>query len=211
MKLKHSFLSILLTLLCCVSLAQSFNGTIHFQKINYLDTTNYVYYIFGDNVRIDELDNKNQTIGTMLVDLKTEKVYALNHLRKLYIELNRKPTTKDLSKTKYVKTNETKTILGKTAVKWEVSNKTYKSIATYWVIEGNYDFFKKTLSIVKQKDLLSLYFLSIPENQNVFPILSEEVTEDGVLRTRFEVMKIIPNDHLTIGFSIPEDYQLFQN
>ena len=50
--------------------AQSFEGTIEFKKETPMDTTNYVYYIKGYLVRIDEIGSKShKSEGTFLIDM----------------------------------------------------------------------------------------------------------------------------------------------
>ena len=66
-------------------MAQSFEGTIEFTRKNYYDETKYVYYVTSSNVRIDELDKDMKVTGTMLVNLKTKSVKAINHDRKLHM------------------------------------------------------------------------------------------------------------------------------
>ena len=193
-------------------MAQNFEGTIEFTRKNYFDETKYVYYITSSKVRIDELDKDLKVTGTMLIDLKTKNVKAINHDRKLHMEIKSKPSVKDLSKSKIFKTTEKRKILGYNCVKWTVNNPDYKSKAVYWVIEdGSYFFLNELLSALNRKDKLALYFMQIPENAGYFPIIGEEKGFDGKLKSRLETTKMTKKKVDASKFKIPAGYKEFKN
>ena len=192
--------------------AQGFEGVIEFKNKSYYDETNYIYYITSEQVRIDELDKDGKVSGTMLVNLKTKQVLALNHGRKLYMEIKSKASVKNLEKSKIFKTNETKKVLGYDCTKWTVDNPDYKSKATYWVIsDPNYFFFQQLLSALNRKDKVALYFMQIPENAGYFPILGEEKGYDGKLKTRLETKKMTRKKVADSFFEIPDGYVEFKS
>ncbi|NQX98353.1 MAG: hypothetical protein HRT73_10820 [Flavobacteriales bacterium] len=108
--LKYTIL-ILTLMLTSVLIAQNYEGTIEFTKKNHFDETKYIYYITSSKIRIDELKKDGAISGTMLVDLKTKKVTAINHGRKMHMNIKSKPSIKDLSKCETFKTTEKKKIL----------------------------------------------------------------------------------------------------
>ena len=193
-------------------MAQNFEGSIEFTRKNYFDETKYVYYVTSSKVRIDELDKDLKVTGTMLVDLKTKNVKAINHDRKLHMEIKSKPSVKDLSNSKIFKTTEKKKILGHSCVKWTVSNPDYKSKAVYWVIEdGSYFFLKQLLTALNRKDKSALYWMQIPENAGYFPLIGEEKGFDGKLKSRLEVTKMTKKKIDADKFKIPTGYKEFKN
>lgn len=193
-------------------MAQGFEGTIEFTKKNYFDETKYIYYISSTMVRIDELKKDGKISGTMLVNLKSKTVTAINHDRKLHMNIKSKPSIKDLSNSEIFKTNEKKTILGYNCVKWTVSNADFKSKAEYWVIEkGNYFFFKDLLTALNRKDKEALYFMQIPRNAGFFPIIGEEKGFDGKLKSRLETTKMTKGKIASSKFNIPTGYEEFKN
>jgi len=195
-----------------VIFSQGFEGIIEFQNKSYYDETNYIYYISGEQVRIDELDDDGKISGTMLINLSTKKVLALNHSRKLYMEIKSKPSIKNLTNSKIFKTSESKKVLGYDCTKWTVDNPDYKSKATYWVInDANYFFFKQLLSSLNRKDKIALYFMQIPENAGFFPILGEEKGYDGKLKTRLKTNKLTPKKVDQKLFKIPAGYTEFKS
>jgi len=195
-----------------VIFSQGFEGVIEFQNKSYYDETNYIYYISGEQVRIDELDDAGKITGTMLINLSTKKVLALNHSRKLYMEIKSKPSIKNLTNSKIFKTSESKKVLGYDCTKWTVDNPDYKSKATYWVInDANYFFFKQLLSSLNRKDKIALYFMQTPENAGFFPILGEEKGYDGKLKTRLKTNKLTPKKVDPKLFKIPAGYTEFKS
>lgn len=208
---KTSILTLSL-LITSISFAQNFEGIIEFKNKSYYDETSYIYYITSDQVRIDELDDKGAISGTMLVNLKTKKVLALNHQRKLFMEIKSKASVKNLENSKIFKTSDTKTVLGYKCTKWTVDNPDYKSKATYWVInDANYFFFKQLLTALNRKDKVALYFMQIPENAGFFPILGEEKGYDGKLKTRLQTNKLTRKKVEASKFKIPTGYSEFKN
>lgn len=192
--------------------AQNFEGVIKFKHIKYFDTTDYVYYISPNKVKIDELDRDGKVAGTMLVNLTTKKVLAINHSRKLFMEIKSKPSVKNLSKSKVSKTNETKKVLGHTCTKWVVDNPDYKSKAEYWVInDDKYLFFNQLLTTINRKDKIALYFMQIPENMGYFPITGKEKGYDGKLRAQLETKKLTRKIIDNRTFNVPAGYQEFKN
>lgn len=201
------FISIFTTLF-----AQDFEGIIEFRRINYYDTTNYTYHVSSNQVKIDEYNKDGKITGTMLINLETKQVLAVNHDRKLYMNIESKPSIKDLSNSKIEKTQQTKKILGYNCVKWTVDNPDYKSKAEYWLIEeANYSFFKRLLTALNRKDKIALYFMQFPGNEGFFSIIGEEKGYDGKLRARLESKKIIQKKISASTFNIPAGYTEFKN
>ncbi|MBL4593717.1 MAG: DUF4412 domain-containing protein [Flavobacteriales bacterium] len=195
-----------------IIMAQNFEGTIEFTKKNHYDETKYIYYVTSSMVRIDELKKDGTVSGTMLIDLKTKKVTAINHDRKLHMNIKSKPSVKDLSKCETFKTSEKKKILGYNCVKWTVTNKDMKTKAEYWVIDnGNYFFFKSLLSALNRKDKEALFFMQIPENAGFFPIVGKTTGLDGKLKSKLETTKMTKKKIDANKFKIPTGYKEFKS
>jgi len=207
-----SFTVFLFLIICTTIIAQGFEGTIEFTKQNHFDETKYIYTVSSSKIKIDEFGKKGEVTGTMLVDLKTKKVIAVNHERKLQMEIKSKPSVKDLSNSEIFKTTEKKNILGYECIKWTVSNPDFKSKAEYWVIEkGNYLFFKELLTALNRKDKIALYFMQIPENSGFFPLIGEETTLDGKLKSRLTTTKMTRKKIAASEFKVPAGYKVFKN
>lgn len=207
----RTFTTLFLLFITTLSFAQGFEGTIEFKRINHFDETDYIYYVSSGKVRVDELNDKGDVVGTMLINIKNKEVQAINHDRKLFMAVKSKPSTKDLSNSESFKTTEKKEILGYSCTKWTVNNSDFKSKAEYWIIDkGNYFFFKDLLTALNRKDKIALYFMQIPENAGFFPIEGKEIGHDGKMKAKLKTTKItrkkISSDH----FKIPSGYKEFK-
>jgi hypothetical protein len=202
--------TVLLIFTTLLSSAQGFEGEIEFKRINNYDETGYLYSVSHGKVRIDEYDKDKKIVGTMIVNLKDKSVIAINHERKMYMDVKSKPSTKDLSKCESFKTSEKKEILGYPCTKWIVKNAALKSNAEYWVVDkGNYFFFKELLSALNRKDKIALYFMQIPENAGFFPIVGKEIGLDGKMKAKFQTDRITRKKISSDLYKIPNGYKKF--
>ncbi|MBI3502615.1 MAG: DUF4412 domain-containing protein [Bacteroidetes bacterium] len=209
--MKKNF-SIALCLLSSYLFSQSFEGTIEFKKKTLTDTVNYVYYVKGDKVRLDEIGSKSKKVeGSFLIDLKTSSMVSLSHDRKLYIEqapgtppvVNGKPEVK--------KTGNTKKVLGQNCTEYVVKNPDEKVQVTYWLANGNYTFFSKLLKILNRKDKSAVYFQQLTGVEGTFPFLSSQVNlATNEEEVKMEVTKVDKKTVDASMFEIPKDYQKFQ-
>jgi hypothetical protein len=192
--------------------AQSFEGTIEFKKKTTTDTVNYIYYVKGDKVRLDEIGAKSKKVeGSFLIDLATNKMLSLSHERKLYIEQAPGTPATVTGKCDVKKTGNTKKILGQNCNEYVVKNPDEKVQVTYWLAAGKYDFFSKLLKILNRKDKSAVYFQQLTGVEGMFPFLSSQINlETNAEEVKMEVTKV---DKKTIGadmFEVPKDYQKFQ-
>jgi hypothetical protein len=171
----------------------------------------YIYYVKGDNVRLEEYGSKKTITDLAVINLKEEKVYLLSPERKSYMVLRTAASSKDMTNTKVEMTKDSKIILGYPCKKWVVSNADYKAKVTYWVTSGNYDFFVKLLSTLKRKDYAALFYQQVPAAIGYFPMVSVWTDLNGNEMERLEVIKI--DEHVLRGnfFNIPADYSEIKN
>src|SRR4051794_35266202 len=84
-------ISVITIMIACAfsATAQSFEGVIEFKKQTPSDTTNYIYYVKDNMVRIDEIGSRSHKVeGTFLVNMDEKTMMSLNHERKLYMTQN---------------------------------------------------------------------------------------------------------------------------
>ncbi len=207
------FISVIALILVCssVTIAQSFEGTIEFKKASPTDTTNYVYYIRGNKVRIDEIGTKSHKVeGTFLVDLEMKTMQSLNHERKLFMDQST-PAAPVFKGTFAVKKGaEPKNLQGYKCTEYTVTNTEDNTQITYWLADGKFSFFDKLLKQLNRKDKSSLYFLQIPDTKNMFPMLSIQQNLDGTFQVRLEVTKIIKKEIDPSMFDVPKGYNKFE-
>ncbi len=209
----YQFISVIVMILVysSVGIAQSFEGTIEFKKATTTDTTNYVYYIKGNQVRIDEIGTKSHKVeGTFLIDMDKKTMHSLNHERKLFMDqaTPNPPVIKGTCKVK--KGTESKNLQGYKCTEYTVTNTEENVKITYWLADGKFSFFDKLLKQLNRKDKGSLYFLQIPDTKNMFPMLSIQENLEGATQVRLEVTKITKKDIDASMFEIPKGYTKFE-
>lgn len=207
------FISIIVMIIVSstVAIGQSFEGTIEFKKETPTDTTNYVYYVKGYLVRIDEIGSKSHKAeGTFLVDMDQKTMKSLNHDRKLYMDQPTPPSPTMKGKCE-IKKGEVKNLQGYKCVEYVVTNAAENTQISYWVAEGKFSFFEKLLHQLNRKDKSSVYFLQIPNIKNTFPMLSIQKDSDGKEQMRLEVTKITKKEIDPTMFDLPRDYNKFEN
>lgn len=193
------------------AVAQSFEGIIEFKKATTTDTTNYVYYVQGNQVRIDEIGSKSHKVeGTFLVDMDTKTMTSLNHDRKLYMD-QATPAAPVLKGTCDVKKGATvKTIQGYKCAEYVVTNNDENTKITYYIAEGKFAFFDKLLRQLNRKDKSSTYYLQIKDTKNMFPMLSTQTDLSGKEQVKLEVIKITKKVVDPTMFQIPKGYNKFE-
>jgi hypothetical protein len=191
--------------------AAQFEGVIEFKKASTTDTTNYVYYVKGNQVRIDEIGSKSHKIeGSFLVDLDAKTMKFLNHDRKLYGD-QATPSAPVVKGTCSVKKGQNvKNLQGYKCVEYIVTNNDENTIITYYIADGKFSFFEKLLRQLNRKEKSSVYFLQIADIKNTFPMLSIETDLSGKEKGRLEVTKITKKEVDPAMFEIPKGYNKFE-
>ena len=70
-----------------MAVAQSYEGSVEFKMKTNKDTTTNIYYVKGDNVKLDQLGRKSGKVeGSFVFDLATNQVKYVNPLRKVWGE-----------------------------------------------------------------------------------------------------------------------------
>ena len=192
--------------------AQSFEGTIAFKKQTATDTVSYVYYIKGDNIRLDEIGSKSKKVeGSFIIDLKTNRMTNLSHDRKLYMEQATGAPAVVTGKPEVKKTGNVKTIQGVKCNEFIVKNAEEKVQVTYWMGSEGFDFFFKLLKILNRKDKSSVYIQQLTGVDGSFPFLSSQINlETGKEEVKLEVTKIEKKSVPSSTFEVPKDYTKFQ-
>ena len=191
--------------------AQAFEGVIEFKKQSTTDTTNYVYYVKDNKVRIDEIGSKSHKVeGTFLVDMDAKSMVSLNLERKLYMVQN-SSTTPTIKGTCVVKKGQNvKNLQGYKCVEYTVTNQEEGVIITYWIADGKFNFFDKMLRTLNRKDKSSVYYLQIPDLKGNFPMLSDQTDLAGKEQVKLEVTKITKKEIDPNMFEIPKGFNKFE-
>ena len=190
---------------------QNFEGSIFFARITNIDTTYYAYHVKGDMVRIDELDKNKVIMNSLLVDIKNQKLTAVNPARKLYMKMHVNPYSPEPDKNfEIIKTDNKKTILGYECEQWRVKNKAQNTEISYWVADNNFCFFSDLLKHLNRSEKQAKFFLQIPGTKCLGPLLSEERTLLRSQRMKLSVIDIKKSKLDNSIFQIPADYKNFE-
>ncbi len=191
--------------------AQSFEGIIEFKKSSSNDTSNYVYTVKGNQIRIDEIGTKSHKIeGSFLVDLDAKSMKFINHERKLYGDQNTPASPVIKGNCVIKKGQNVKNLQGYKCVEYIVTNNDENTQVTYYVADGKFSFFDKLLRQLNRKEKSAIYFLQIAEIKNMFPMLSFQTDLTGKETSRLEVTRIIKKEVDSSQFEIPKGYNKFE-
>ena len=191
--------------------AQAFEGVIEFKKQSATDTTNYVYYVKDNQVRIDEIGAKSHKIeGTFLVDMEAKTMKSLNHDRKLYMDQTNPPAPVVTGNCEVTKTKNVKNLQGYQCTEWTVKNTTENTQISYWVADGKFPFFDKLLRQLNRKDKFSTYYVKMTDVKNAFTMLATQSDMSGKETGRLEVTKITKKTVDPTMFDIPKGYNKFE-
>jgi hypothetical protein len=188
----------------------AFEGVIHFQRYTTYDTSLLKYSIQNNKVRINKYDKDGQVIECLLVDVKKEKVFALDPQKALYrpLQLDDREEGSGNDKYKIIRRGNHKKINGVTCYQWRVRDRESNSEIAYWVTKKNFDFFHKLIDLLERTNKIYHFFAEIPGNKHMFPLLSVERTLLRDERQRLAVTEIIRKPMDKQLFTIPDSYRM---
>lgn len=185
---------------------RSFEGNINFVRETAFDITYITILVKGSKVRVDEHDNSRRLLSSHLINLDDEKVIALSHDRKLFLEV---PVRQNLTNGNFEirKTGNHKEIKGQVCYQWRVRDVKRNTEIAYWVYPERFEFFESLLRLLNRTELSLSVFKDIPENGNFFPMLTEERTLLRKEKLRMAVVDINETNLNSKLFEIPNGYK----
>jgi hypothetical protein len=199
--------------LSAMAFAQSFEGSIEFKMETSADTTTNIYYVKGNNVRLDQIGRKSGRVeGCFLFDLAANNMKSLSPVRKVWLENNSETAPIVRGTCVSTKGANTKMIQGQKCAEYIVKNTEENTQVTYWIISGKYEFFSGMVKLWNRKDKQSVYFNQIKDlPKGSMPMMSEEkLLSTGAIVTRLEVTKLTKTALDASKFAIPADYKKFE-
>lgn len=189
---------------------KSFEGVIKYVQNSETDVVYYNYYIKGKKVRVDVVEN-NQVDNSFLFDLEKQSIIALSASKKLFTGIPCRPFRKNTNTDDLIiiKSMNSKVINGYTCYQWRVKSKSQKTEVAYWVANENFDFFRDLLSLWNRSEKYSNFFLNIPDANGYFPMLSIERTLLRDEKSRLAVVEIKNQKIDEKIFSIPTNYNAY--
>jgi Domain of unknown function (DUF4412) len=187
--------------------AQSFEGVIEFKKQTGDKSINYVYYVKGTKVRIDEFTSGSRIVsGSFILDTKDSSMIFLNHDRKIWGTRKPKPGSAAAAGAKAMATKNTKELYGYKCVEHIVKNEKDSTQISYWIASGKFSFFRPMMSLLNRQENFSTYYFAITAKDGAMPLLAIEKDLNGNEKGRLEVTRL-ESKVISVGlFEIPKDF-----
>lgn len=210
--MKKLILSIALLAFSLTTFAQ-FEGTIEFRMETKKDTTINIYYVKGNNVKLDQMGRKSGKVeGSFVFDLAGKSIKFVNPARKVWGDHKSEtpPTIQGTCEVSKLKT--TKMVAGKMCTEYIVKNTAENTQIVYWITTEKFDFFVPLVKLWNRKDKQSIYFNQIKDlPKGAMPMLSIETTADGkTTMSKLEVVKIEKKSIDASMVAVPSDYKKFE-
>lgn len=200
---------ITLLLLTTLVFSKPFEGVIYFKKMEEKEVTYFRYYVKGDNVRIEDVNEGGLLNGILLIDMEAETLKMLSCSAQMYIDVPVSPESEKPT-VKIDRTGNKKSISGKECELWKVENTSDNTSYEFWVSEGDYSFFIPMLKVINRNDNIALAWLSAMIGSDYFPLEGIEYSSTGKELTKLEVIEIKEKQLNTDLFDIPTNYSLFE-
>lgn len=209
-KIKLLVASLALTV---AGIAQNYEGTIEFKMETNKDTTTNIYYVKGNDVKLDQIGRKSGKVeGSFVFNLTRNEILFVNPVRKVWGEHKSETAATIKGTCTTTKGANTKTLQGQKCIEYIVKNTEENTEITYWIASGKYDFFVPLVKAWNRKDKQSMYFNQIKDlPKGSMPFLSEEKTiVDGKIVSKLEVSKMTKGNVDAAKLAIPSDYKKFE-
>ena len=196
------------------SLAQSFEGSIEFKmESNKGDTTTNIYYIKGNNVKLDQIGHASGKVeGSFIFNLSTKEIKVVNPGRKIWVETKSETLPVIIGVCVVTKGANNRMYQGQKCTEYIVKNTDENTQITYWIATNKYEFFVPLVKMWNRKDKQSVYFNQINDlPKGSMPLLSEEKSIiEGKIISRLEVSKITKTVIDESKLNVPSDYKKFE-
>lgn len=204
---KTALLFSLFIALSITSFAQNFAGIMEVKKQTGKDVVNYVYYVKGDKVRIDEFTPGTRTIsGTFIMDTKANTMQWLDPVRKMTGKREVKAPSIASAGMVASTSKEMKELFGYKCTEQIVTNTTDTTAISYYIAPGKFAFFTPMMKMLNRQEKLYTYFFALTIKDGYMPLLAIEKNLKGEERGRLEVTRIEQKDITDGMFTVPSDY-----
>jgi hypothetical protein len=210
--MKKIFLSFGLFAFTVAAFAQ-FEGNIEFRMETKKDTTTNLYYVKGNNVKLDQIGKKSGKVeGSFVFDLAAKSIKFVNPARKVWGDHKSETPPAIKGTCEVTKGKAPKMVAGKMCTEYTVKNTEENAQIVYWITSEKYDFFVPLVKLWNRKDKQSIYFNQIKDlPKGAMPMLSVETTLDTKLTmSKLEVLKIEKKAIDAATVSVPSDYKKFE-
>lgn len=201
--------SLLFFIFSLVASASPFEGIIYFKKSGETEQSFFRYYVKGDKVRIEDINEEGTLNGILLIDMSKVSLKMLSCSAQLYIDVPISPSTEQ-PRIKVDRTGEVKMISGKECELWNVLDTENYTRFEFWVHQDEYPFFTPMLRMLNRKDKIAKAWVGLLIGEDYFPFEGVEYSSTGKELTRLEVIEIEETKLDDELFIIPSNYSLFE-
>jgi hypothetical protein len=213
--MNYLFIFLLSVLFYTTTCAQSFEGRIHLARIVGTDTAYYQYYVKEPNIRIEELDNKGRIQGFLVMNMLSNKIFAVNPNNKMWMVYENKVKTEVTGNVECARTGNFKNIAGKLCELWAVTNAKEQTTIDYWVAQGNFNFFVPHLQALNRKEKLANYFITLPNTDGCIPLEAYQHSKDaGNKNAPNQIIRTIKVEEKIVDiklFKVPNMYRKYES
>ena len=187
--------------------AQNFEGIIEFKKQTGKTVVNYVYYVKGNKVRIDEFASGTRNVeASFILGLKDSSMVYLNHARKMWG--TRKPSRPGVAPAGCIasQTKTTKEIFGYKCTEQLVQNTKDSTQISFFIAPGKFAFFAPMVKLLNRQENFATYLLAVPLKEGAMPLLAVEKDLNGNEKGRLEVTRLEQKALADGMFDTPKDF-----
>jgi hypothetical protein len=187
--------------------AQNFEGIIEFKKQTGKNEVNYVYYVKGNKVRIDEFASETRNVeASFILGLKDSSMIYLNHKRKMWG--TRKPSSALAAPAGCVatQTKNVKEIFSYKCTEYIVKNAADSTEVSFYIAPGKFTFFAPMMKLLNRQEKFATYLLAVPLKDGAMPLLAVEKDLAGNEKSRLEVTRLEQKTLADGMFLTPKDF-----
>ncbi|CAN5331889.1 hypothetical protein BH09BAC5_BH09BAC5_02590 [soil metagenome] len=194
--------------LSIISYAQNFEGIIEFKKITDKKEVNYVYYVKGDKVRIDEFTPGTRNVeASFILGLKDSSMVYLDHEKKIWGTRKPSPPTAAPAGCVVSSTKNSKILFGYKCIETQVENKSDSASISYFIAAGKFSFFAPMMKLLNRQERFSTYLKAVTLKDGSMPLLAIEKDLNGNEIGRLEVTRLEQKSLVDGMFDTPKDYR----
>jgi hypothetical protein len=177
------------------------------------DTNTNIYYVKGNNVKLDQIGKKSGKVeGSFVFDLAAKTIKFVNPARKVWGDHKSETPPAIKGVCEVTKGKTTKMVAGKMCIEYTVKNTEENTQIVYYITTEKFDFFAPLVKLWNRKDKQSIYFNQIKDlPKGAMPMLSIETAIDTkAVLSKLEVMKLEKKTIDMATVTIPADYKKFE-
>ncbi|HTF04499.1 MAG TPA: DUF4412 domain-containing protein [Bacteroidia bacterium] len=205
---KHLWLLFVCLSMTAALTAQDFEGIVEFKKQEGKSQENWVWYVKGDQVRVDEFQPGSRVLkGCYLMNTKDKTAKYLDHTAKTWSNHVAAPSTAPAGCT-VAETKNSKEFQSYKTTEYTLKTPVDTMHFSYWISTGKFGFFKPAVQLLGPTNMYFKYYWALEPKDNTMPMLVTRKNAKDEETGRFEVTRIEKRELDANLFNVPADYKL---